>query len=465
MFCIHSGIRLNVPVHLKFVNIINIESLLSKDSMEYSEAIKYLYNLKIFGMSLGLERIEYLLKTLGSPHKGMRIVHVAGTNGKGSVAAMLTSVLQAAGYKVGLFTSPHLTDFEERIVVNQKKISRDRLSALVDRIKPIAEEMVHGDTFEHPTFFEIATAMALKHFYEEKVDFAVLEVGLGGRLDATNVVTPEVSVITTIALDHTHVLGTTLEAVAREKAGIIKPGVPVVTGIEDEDLLEMFKNISHEKNSLLHSTKEILSYTKKESNLEGQTFDIIGLGRGYENLTINLLGEHQIANACIAALVVDVMRKKGIAVSDTALKKGFKDVKWPARFQVVQREPAILLDCAHNPAGMRTLKRTLEDYFSKQRVTLVLGIMRDKDIPGILKEIAPLAHNIIITKPKFERAAEPSVIEAEARKYSDNIVVINSVSEALSHAQRNATKYDVICVCGSIFNVGEAMEVLGEKTG
>lgn len=433
--------------------------------MEYSQAIKYLYNLKIFGMSLGLERIEYLLKTLGSPHQGMRIIHVAGTNGKGSVAAMLTSILKAAGYKAGLFTSPHLIDFEERIVVNQKKIPRDRLSALVDRIKPIAEEMADDNTFEHPTFFEIATAMALRHFYEEGVDFTVLEVGLGGRLDATNVVTPEVSVITTIALDHTHVLGTTLEEVAREKAGIIKPGVPVVTGIEDEELLEMIKNICQEKKSIPYSTKEILSYIKTKANLESQTFDIIGLGRGYEDLTINLLGEHQIANACIAALVVDVMRKKGIAVSDTALKKGFKDAKWPARFELVQREPAILLDCAHNPAGMRTLKRTLEDNFGKQRLTLVLGIMRDKDIPGMVREIAPMAHKIIITKPKFERAAEPSVIEAEVRKYTDNIVVINSVSEALAHAQRNATKYDVICVCGSIFNVGEAREILGEKMG
>jgi dihydrofolate synthase/folylpolyglutamate synthase len=272
-------------------------------------------------------------------------------------------------------------------------------------------------------------------------------------------------VITTIALDHTHVLGTTLAEVAGEKAGIIKSGVPVVCGIEDEGLLEMIKNTCQEKNSLLHSTKEMLSFTKKDANLQGQTFNITGLGPGYEDMTINLLGEHQIANACIAALVVDVMRKKGMAVSETALKKGFNNVKWPARFQVVQREPAILLDCAHNPAGMRTLKRAMEDYFSKQRLTLVLGIMRDKDIPGIVKEIAPFAHNIIITKPKFERAAEPSVIEAEARKYSDNIVVINSVSEALAHAQRNATKYDVICVCGSIFNVGEAMEVFGIDSG
>jgi dihydrofolate synthase/folylpolyglutamate synthase len=225
----------------------------------------------------------------------------------------------------------------------------------------------------------------------------------------------------------------------------------------------MIEVICREKNSPLYSTKEMLSYKITRADLEGQTFDISGLGRGYDGIKISLLGEHQIANACIAALVVHVMRKEGLAVSDSALKKGYENTRWPARFELVQKEPAVLLDCAHNPAGMRTLRRTLAKTFGRKRLTLVLGIMRDKDISGIVREIAPAAHRIIITKPEFERAAEPSVIEEEARKYSDNVVVIRSVSEALSHAKKNATIYDVICVCGSIFNVGEAMEVMGKE--
>ncbi|UCF07621.1 MAG: bifunctional folylpolyglutamate synthase/dihydrofolate synthase [Thermoplasmata archaeon] len=430
--------------------------------MEYDDAIKWLYALKIYGMSLGLERIEHLLSLLGSPHKQLKAIHIAGTNGKGSVAAMLSSILQAAGYKAALFTSPHLISFEERIMINGKKIPKERLCYWVERIRPLAEDMAASGEFEHPTFFEIASAIAFSHFAKERVDYAILEVGLGGRLDATNVVTPEVSVITTIALDHTHVLGTTLSEVTMEKAGIIKPGAPVVTGIEDEDILGMIEEVCQSKKSPLFPTRDRVSAVLKASDLYGQTFDISGLGTGYEDLTLHLLGEHQIKNASVAALVIDVMKNKGVAIPDRAIREGFKNAKWPARFEIVQEKPIILLDCAHNPAGMRALKRALTNTLSGRRLTLVLGIMRDKDIAGIVREIAPKAASIIITKPKFERAAEPSVIEEEARKYGDSVVVINSVSEAINHAKRNTTKFDVICVTGSIFNVGEAMEALGK---
>ena len=232
--------------------------------MNYKEAIEYLYNLKIYGMSLGLERIEHLLEVLNSPHRKIRTIHVAGTNGKGSVCAMLSSVLCSAGYKVGLFTSPHLLSFEERIRVNGSPISRDELCSLVEKIKPISEEMVESGKFEHPTFFETATVMAFSHFADSDLDYAVLEVGLGGRLDATNVVTPIVSVITTVALDHTHVLGTTLEEVAREKAGIIKPGVPVVTGVENDDILTLIRTLCRERNCESYPTAELVKYDLKE---------------------------------------------------------------------------------------------------------------------------------------------------------------------------------------------------------
>jgi len=358
--------------------------------MDYKDTIEYLFNLKIYGMSLGLERIEYLLKILGSPYKDLKAIHITGTNGKGSVGAMISSILHSAGYKVGLFTSPHLVSFEERIVVNGKRIPKEGVCSLMERIKPIAESMTKNGKFDHPTFFEVATAMAFEHFSEQEVDYTVLEVGLGGRLDATNVITPLVSVITTVALDHTHVLGTSLEEVAREKAGIIKSGVPV-------------------------------------------------------------------------GLTIEVLKRKGINIQEKSVRKGFETTRWPGRLEIVQENPTVILDCAHNPAGMKALRSALEQLFRGKKVTFVMGIMRDKDIHGIVKEITSMADNIIITKPTFERAAEPEIIEREAKKYCNNVLIKSGVGDAVSYALKNAAKNDIICITGSIFNVGEALTAIGRR--
>jgi dihydrofolate synthase/folylpolyglutamate synthase len=431
--------------------------------MDYKDTIEYLFNLKIYGMSLGLERIEYLLKVLGSPHKDLKAIHITGTNGKGSVGAMLSSILHSAGYKVGLFTSPHLVSFEERIVVNGKRIPKEKVCSLMERIKPIAESMTKNGKFDHPTFFEVATAMAFEHFSEEEVDYTVLEVGLGGRLDATNVITPLVSVITTIALDHTHVLGTSLEEVAREKAGIIKSGVPVVTGIEDEVILDMIKKICKEKKCEVYASKEKGKYTLKEADLDAQIFDIEVNGIRYKNFKIHLLGEHQLKNALTVGLTIDVLKRKDINIQEKSVRKGFETTRWPGRLEILQENPTVILDCAHNPAGMKALRSALEQLFRGKKVTFVMGIMRDKDIPGIVKEITNMADNIIITKPTFERAAEPEIIEREAKKYCSNVLIKSGVEDAVSYALKNAAKNDIICITGSIFNVGEALKAIGRR--
>ncbi|UCG70562.1 MAG: bifunctional folylpolyglutamate synthase/dihydrofolate synthase [Thermoplasmata archaeon] len=429
--------------------------------MEYEEAIEYLYDLKIYGMSLGLERIEYLLKVLDSPHKDLKVIHVAGTNGKGSVCAMLSSILQSAGYKVGLFTSPHLISFEERIRVDGVLIPKDRICAMVERIKPIADTMAKSGKFDHPTFFEIVTAMAFEHFFQEDVDFAILEVGLGGRLDATNVIRPVVSVITTVDLDHIHVLGKSLEEVAGEKAGIIKNGVPVISGIENDDLLTMIKQKCKEKGSDIYASKECGTYIKKQGNLDAQIFDIELNDKRYQDLKIHLLGDHQLKNALTAALTVDVMDRIGIRIPVKSQREGFENTRWPARFEVIKKDPMVVLDCAHNPAGMRALNSTLMKIFKDMKLTLVIGIMRDKDIPGIVKEIANSAENIIVTRPKFERAAEPEIIESEVKKYCNNVLIKSNVADAVGYAIERASQKDIICITGSIFNVGEAMVALG----
>jgi dihydrofolate synthase/folylpolyglutamate synthase len=428
--------------------------------MDYENAIEYLYNLKIYGMSLGLERIEFILKSLGSPQQNMKAIHVAGTNGKGSVCAMISSVLQKSGYKVGLFTSPHLLKFEERIRIDGIPISQEDLLSLVERIKPISESMVKEHGFEHPTFFETACAMALYHFFREKVDYTVLEVGLGGRLDATNIITPLISVITSVSLDHTHVLGNTLEEVAREKAGIIKEGVPVIIGVEQREILKLMEDISIERNSPYYSTQNNGSHTLLESNSDHQRFEVTVNGRTYADLCINLVGYHQVKNAHIAVMTLDLLKEQGISISEENIKRGIEETKWPGRLEIVQRDPIVIFDCAHNPHGMKALSYALKRLFDSNKKTLVMGIMRDKDIPGIVNEACGFADNIIITKPKFERAAETDTIVKEVKRFFVEFQVIPDVAQALDHAITNAQKDDVICIAGSIFNVGEAMEAL-----
>ncbi len=427
--------------------------------MDYEEAIKYLYDLKIYGMSLGLERIERLLSHLGSPDKKLRAIHVAGTNGKGSVCAMVTSVLQNAGYKVGLFTSPHLLVFEERIQIDGNKISKDGLCTLVDEIKPIAERMVKDDGFEHPTFFEIACAMAMRYFADEKVDYAVLEVGLGGRLDATNVITPLISVITSISLDHTHVLGTTLEDVAREKAGIIKEGVPVVVGIEQKEIRAIIKDICQKRNARAYFTSEDGEYSISQEGNDFQEFDLKVLDIEHRGLRLSLLGEHQVKNAVIAVMTLELLREQGLNINHHNISKGMALTRWPGRFEKVSESPTIIMDCAHNPAGMRTLSLTMNRVYRNKKKTIVMGIMGDKDIPCIVKEACGFADRVIVTKPKFERAAEPEIIESEVRKYCQEVIVIQDVKEAVKYATSSSSEEEVICIAGSIFNVGEALNL------
>jgi dihydrofolate synthase/folylpolyglutamate synthase len=428
--------------------------------MDYKEAIKYLYNLKIYGMSLGLERIEFLLKSLGSPQENMKAIHVAGTNGKGSVCAMLSSVLSSAGYKVGLFTSPHLLEFEERIRINGEPVSKKKLCSLVDRVKPIASSMVEDHDFEHPTFFEMATAMAFSHFFDENVDFAVIEVGLGGRLDATNVISPLICVITSVSLDHTHVLGTTLGEVAREKAGIIKEGIPVICGIEQEEIIKMIEDICQKKHCQVLFSKNQGGYNLKEKNVDYQVFDIHLNGSQYTDLNIPLLGEHQLKNAQIAIMSTELLKGMGMDIKEEDLREGLAKTKWPGRLQIIQKNPTIILDCAHNPSGMKALGSVINDMFGRTKKILIIGIMRDKDIPGIVKEAGSFADLMIITKPKFERAAEPEHIQKWAKKYCEDVKIIQNVAEAVNFSKSTTEPEDVVIISGSIFNVGESMEFL-----
>lgn len=425
---------------------------------DYDTALDYLYSLQRFGVKLGLRNIEALLDSLGNPHRQLASIHIAGTNGKGSVAAMLSAILQDAGYKVGRYTSPHLARFTERIAVDGDEIAQADVIALVAKLKPLALQVAEL-TDAHPTFFELVTAMMFCYFAERHVDLAVLEVGMGGRLDATNVVEPLVSVITNVALEHVEHLGATLSAIAREKAGIIKPHTPVVTAASQPEVMEVVRAVCREKNAELWVLGEDFTYDKSKSGSAKQELTVKTVRQTYKALELSLLGEHQLANAALTVGVIERLGTKGIVVSEPAVRLGLRRARWPGRLQVVKYSPMVLLDSAHNPAAAKTLRRALTELFSYDKLFLVIGISEDKDLDGILAELVPLADTLIFTKAKVERAVAPEQLLKHLRKHprthTKQARVIADVNEAVKFALEASGQSDLICVAGSIFVVGE----------
>lgn len=401
--------------------------------MDYNQTLEYLYSLEPKKWKLELGPISALLERLGNPHKWLKCIHVAGTNGKGSVCAMISSVLREAGYKTGRYNSPHLERFTERIVINGKEISEKKFVELAKKVKAV---------YSSESFFEFITSMAFLYFKEEKVDFVVLEVGLGGRLDATNVIDPLVSVITDIDLEHTGYLGSTIKKIAFEKSGIIKEGRPVITS-NDKGALEVIRKISKEKNAPL--------YLAKGFRKEDWKFSV----NGHDNPHLGLKGGFQLMNAAVAVAAIDVLKEKyKLHIDEKALKNGLDKAKWPGRFEFIKKN--VLLDCAHNPAGMKVLVNELKRLEYK-RLIVVVGILKDKDYKSMLRLLSPLASYLIITRPNAERAAEPE----ELAKYAGrDYEIIGNVGKAVEKARAMLKKDELMLVCGSIYTVGEARKGL-----
>jgi dihydrofolate synthase/folylpolyglutamate synthase len=408
--------------------------------MTYRDAIGFLYNLRWFGAKFGLKNTTRLAELAGNPHQRLRFIHVAGTNGKGSTCAMLESIYRTAGLRVGLFTSPHLVSFGERIQVNRCVIPEEAVVRLVAELQVLLK---HFSIEEHPTFFEVVTIMALRYFAEQNCDLVIWETGLGGRLDATNIVTPLLSVITNIQYDHQKYLGETLASIAREKAGIIKPGVPIVTGAEDPEALAVISSVAHDQTAALTLVKP------------GEAH------RGFlESTHLPLLGEHQKMNAAVALRAVRVLHKT-IPVSDDAMRKGLMTVDWPGRLQLVNRHSGqkILLDGAHNIGGAQTLAAALQQYFPSAKLALVLGILRDKDWPAMCEILAPLAKHILLVPVHCERTAEPHGLAEVCRRANPKASVREHVS--LVAALEETAEDDFIVIAGSLYLIGETMELLG----
>lgn len=435
--------------------------------MQYREAMTYLQNLTKFGFNFGLERITELMRRLDNPHKKLRVIHVGGTNGKGSTLAMLASILKAAGFRTGTFTSPHLHSYTERFRINGIKITEKRIAEIITMLHPHLEAMV-SEGFEHPTEFEVLTAGAFQFFYEEKVDFLVLEVGLGGLIDSTNIVNPLVSVITNVAMDHMDYLGHTLKDIAGIKAGIIKEGAPIVTASRNEKVLEVIKNTSVEKCTPLtlvgqDVTWEALQDIEDNSgNLfpSEQRFRICGRLGSYENLLIPLLGEHQLANAATATAAVEHLIDNKFGISQEHIREGLRKTCWPARLELVRKTPPVLIDGAHNHHGALRLRATLDKYFPNRKFVLVLGMLADKERAKVVSELAPRARQVVVTKPNSDRAGEWNLVAEAARNFTEDVRLVESITEAVRLALAEVLPGEIICITGSLYMVAEAREEL-----
>jgi dihydrofolate synthase / folylpolyglutamate synthase len=416
--------------------------------MTYSSAVAYLYRLQKHGIKLGLVTMTALMVRLGMPQTRYRTLHIAGTNGKGSTAAMAAAVLQAAGYRVGLYTSPHLVEFRERIRVNGEMIAESRVAQLTEQLQALCQPDLS------PTFFEYTTAMAFQYFADSGVDVAVLEVGLGGRFDATNVVMPMACAVTTISLDHQEYLGTTCSSIAFEKAGILKPRVPVVLGRIEDDAWRTIEQAARERQAPVFRLNEDF----RTEGEEPQQFSYRGLGMQYDGLTCVLEGRHQLDNAACALALLGAAAPKGIAVTAEAVRAGLRAVNWAGRLEVVDRRPTILLDGAHNPAAATALADSLtrsDRSHPSRPVVLVLGMMRDKDHRGFVEPLRDLVDEVVLTQADLPRAATAQELRASLEGLLPHPHLVPAISDAMALARQLATPDGLVCVTGSLMLVGE----------
>jgi len=449
-----------------------------KKETNYQETLAYLFGLQRFGIKLGLTNITALLKHLGDPHVGLPAVHVAGSNGKGSTSAFLTSVLRQAGYRVGLYTSPHLVDFSERIQIDGGPIKTEKVVHFTERIREVVEKMGReGELWPDAdrnflakdfdpqkatiTFFEFTTAMAFLHFREKNVDLAVLETGMGGRLDATNVIDPLLCLITPISLEHQQYLGKTLTQIAKEKAGIIKPQRPVLTTARQPKVLSVFQQRCLELNSPFYAWGK--DFSARECR--AQVIQFRGLYHQWPELRLGLAGEHQVINASLALAAAEMLAASGFAIREEHIRQGVAEVKWPGRLELIGENPKILLDGAHNPAATRALKKALQQGFPRRRLILVMGIMADKEIAKMMADLVPFADLLILTRPHMERAASLEILRGQASPFRKPMAEVPEVAEAVERAIKEAGKEDLILVSGSLFTVGEARAYLARQGG
>ena len=412
--------------------------------MDYKEALEYINGISWLGSKPGLTRVSELLERLGRPQDGLRFIHIAGTNGKGSCAALLASVMKCCGYRTGLFTSPYLFRFNERMQVNGKPIGDEALAEIVTQVKPAAEAMA-----DHPTEFEMMTAAAFLWFQQEKCDIVVLETGLGGRLDATNVIgAPEAAVIMNIGLDHTQILGDTVEKIAAEKAGIVKPGCDCVLYQQQESVMAVVRKRCAALGVGLH-VADFSQIQSEFDSLYGQSF-----AYKEELYALPLLGKHQLKNAATALEVVEVLRAKGWKLEQSDVEHGIYAVSWPGRFELIHDDPLFVVDGGHNPQCAETVVDNLMNYFGGKHRVMLVGMLADKDVEGTLTILDRAADEYICTTPESERALPAEELAKKLEKYGKRITVCPAIPDAVGAACDAAGDTGMVCAVGSLYSVG-----------
>ena len=417
--------------------------------MNYEEALNFIHNTNKFGSVLGLDNIRELLERLGNPQDQLRVVHIAGTNGKGSTLAFLAGIFRESGYRAGRYVSPASFSYEERFRINEENISKKDLCFYMEKIKNVAEEMVK-DGLSHPTMFEIETALSFLYFLDKKVDVVLLETGMGGRLDATNVVKkPIATVIASIGMDHMQFLGDTLEKIASEKAGIIKEGCPVISYDNTKEVNEVIKNKAKQMHAKVTFVNSAGIRVLQES-LNGESFSYRSSdGRWYEKIEIPLLGRHQINNAALALETLNVI-KNYYCISDFQTEDGMRKTIWRGRIEILEREPMVICDGAHNPDGAKSLLSFLQNNFTNQRLIYIMGVLSDKDYEQMVQILAPAADKIYTVAPDNPRALSSRELCNCISKYHQNVEERQRLAECLSEVRQKAEKDDVIIICGTL---------------
>lgn len=427
--------------------------------MNYYEALSFLESTNVFGSKLGLDNISYLLELLDNPQKKVKAIHVAGTNGKGSTCAFLSNILVEAGYRTGLYISPSLEDINDRISINNKYISDEDFCDLAEIVKCAIDKMI-SDGYAHPTEFEVVTAMAFVYFEREKVDYVVLEVGLGGRLDATNICAPILTAITSISFDHTDYLGDTLSKIAFEKAGIIKKDVPLVLYDQEQEIVDVIVDVAKEKKSKVYLNSDIICRII-EKNIAYQIVSI-----QYKEKTLqaksHLVGNHQCENLATALMLLEVLQEReDLFIKHEHIVNGIEKTKWPGRFEYIEHNPIVILDGAHNLDGAIMLHNTLGERAKNKSITLVFGILADKDIENVVKTFRDNISKVIITVPNSPRAEKPEKVAAEFDKYGIDCTIKKDIKEAVELGLKS--KSEILLIAGSLYLIGDVRKILKEK--
>lgn len=431
--------------------------------MDYKETMDYIKNTAKFGSNYGLSRTKKILELLGNPEEKLKCIHIAGTNGKGSTTAMVSKILIEAGYKVGMYTSPFIEEFEERIRIDEKNIPKEELCEVVTELSTAVNEVIKLG-YEHPTEFEIITCAAFLYFCKKQVDYAVIEVGLGGRLDSTNVITPLVSVITSISYDHMNILGSTLTEITHEKAGIIKNNVPVILYPQEAECEVVIRETCVKHNSRLISVSresaEFINTFKSQEESKYYQQIIVKTSRDSYNIKLSLLGKYQLLNCSTAIHCIEELREKGVNVPKECIERALKSVIWKGRLEVLSDSPLVVLDGAHNIDGIKNLSESVDKYFTYNNIVLILGILADKQVEAMVKIIAPKAKRIIAVTPHSDRAEISKDLAKIVKRFNSNCESFEDYKEAFIKAKGYCKKGDLLLISGSLYMIGDMRKII-----